>query len=104
MFFNFSFGQNYKYTEISIRDFEGKFTHIDKEGDVVIKGSKIYIFDQELEVKSKNYCFNERGISMGFMYGCTDGTFWYTILITNDGILYFKNKEAEMFRIKLKKL
>ena len=45
--------------------------------------------------------FDERWIKIGFMYSLSDNVFWYTMLITNDFTLFFKDKDREMFRLKL---
>lgn len=104
LFFNYGIAQKYEFKEIFLRDYLGKFLENKRSGTFEISGTKILLFDQELEVKSKSYCFNEKGVSMGIMYGCSDGVFWYTILVTNGGMLYFNNKSNEMFRIKLIKV
>ena len=101
LFCNISFTQNYEYNEVFVRDFKGDFNVISKSGKFEISDTKIYLFDQEIDVKSKHIIFDEKGIKMGFMYSCSDGKFWFTLLITNANILYFKDKEKELFRLKL---
>jgi hypothetical protein len=102
-FFNFSYGQNYEYTEVFLRDFKGDFIEVIKKGIVDVIGDEIRLFEQKLDVVSKRFIFDEKGVSAGIMYSCTDGVFWYTVLITKENTLYFKKNEEEMFRIKLKK-
>jgi len=101
LIFNSVFAQKYDYKEISLRDFKGDFITVEKAGEINILADKILLFDQELSIKSKRIIFDEKGAKIGLLYSCSDGLYWYSVLITNDNILYFKNKEIEMFRIKI---
>jgi len=101
LLFNSVTAQNYEYSEISLRDFKGDFIKVEKAGEITILSDKILLFDQELAIKSKRIIFDEKGAKVGLLYSCSDGLYWYSVLITNDNILYFKNKEIEMFRIKI---
>lgn len=100
-FYNISFSQNYEFKEVYLRDSNGKFTLVEKQGKVIILANTIELFDQVLFLKSKRFIFDEKGIKTGMLYSCTDNVNWYSILITTDNTLYFKNKELEMFRIKI---
>ena len=100
-FWNICFGQSYEYKEVFLRDFRGEFSVIGKSGKLQITDSEIHLFDQVLIVKSKHIIFDEKGKQVGFLYSCQDSKNWYTLLLTNDLTLYFKDKEREVFRIKL---
>lgn len=101
LFFNLCFSQSYNYNEIYLRDINGNFIKKDNAGKFEITETNVYLFDQELEIKSKHVMFDERWIKIGFMYSLSDNVFWYTMLITNDFTLFFKDKDREMFRLKL---
>jgi hypothetical protein len=99
--FNSADAQNYEFKEVYLRNLQGNFDLIEKKGTVIILADKIELFDQVLYMKSRRFLLDEKGIKVGILYSCTDNTNWYSILITTENILYFKNKDFEMFRMKI---
>lgn len=100
---NLAFCQEFEYDSIEVRDSFGEFISIGKSGKFNINDSEIELFDQTLKITSKRLLFDEKRKLTGNLYGCTDGTYIYAILLTSDNVLYFYTKEDQMLKFNLKK-
>ena len=101
---NLAFCQEFEYDYIEVRDEVGEFISIGKSGKFNINDSEIELFDQVLKITSKRIIFDEKRNLTGNLYGCTDGTYVYAILLTSENILYFYTKEDQMLKFNLVKI
>lgn len=101
---NLAFCQEFEYDNVMVRDSLGAFISIGKSGKFKINDSEIELFDQVLKITSKRIIFDEKRKLTGNLYGCTDGTFIYAILLTSDNVLYFYTKEDQMLKFNLIKI
>ena len=96
------FCQEYEYDRVFVRGDLGEFVALGKSGKFKLTDSQIELFDQVLSITNKRLLFDEKRNLQGDLYSVTDGTFFYTMLLTSENVLYFYTKENKMLKFNLK--